>query len=228
MYAKIPFLLMALLSVFSGLKAQEADITSVDLPKMGVVDAVTISIPGKAKNIEHVVEQKILMETNGKAKNYKGFRIVPTVVYRDIAGKTLDLYYQVEEVGSKEQPMGKVVLVMSLGNETFINQDRYPDEMKAAQLVLEELPREVRMYELELAIEEQEKVLEKTMKEYEKMGQDSVGLQEDMVELKQDIEANRIGRGQQRQVIKDEEARLKEFQDLLESTRKLRTKVVDD
>ena len=41
--------------------------------------------------------------------------------------------------------------------------DRYPDELASAEKVLEELPRDVRMYELQLAIEEQEKVLERKL-----------------------------------------------------------------
>lgn len=199
--------------------AQEATLTMADFHKVGAVDAVTITIEGQEKNIEEVLIEKFQDETGGKVKSYKGYRKIESVVYREIASKTVDYYFKVEKEGTKEAPRGRVVLIMSLGNNTFMDGDRYPDELAAAERVLEELPRDVRMYELQLAIEEQEKVLEKTAKEYEKLGSDSLSLREQLIETQQNIEANRISRQQQKAKISEEEARLAEFQEMLRNTR---------
>ena len=211
------FLLCALSMLF--IQAQNAMLTLEEFPKVGPVDAVTISLEGKQKNIQHVLEEKFQAETGSRIRYYKGFRKIESSVYREIASKTIDFYFKVDKEGSKEVPMGRVVLIMSLGNNTFMDGDRYPDEMAAAKKILEELPREVRMYEIQLAIEDQEKTIEKTIKDYEKMGQDSVSLEAQLIETQQEIEANRISRAQQKVKISEEEARLEEYKRLLKTTR---------
>ncbi len=212
--------LFIILAFTAGLiQAQDASLTLVDFLKVGPVDAVTITLEGQTKNIEYVVEEKFQDETGGKVKSYKGFRKIESVVYREIASKTIDFYFKVEKEGNKEAPFGKVTLIMSLGNNTFMDGDRYPDEIAAAKKVLEELPREVRMYEIQLAIEEQEKVIEKTVREYDKMGTDSLTLEAQLIETQQEIEANRISRGQQKIKISEEEAKLLEFREMLKTTR---------
>jgi hypothetical protein len=212
--------------------AQEATLTMVEFPKVGAVDAVTITVEGQLKNIEYVVDQKFQDETGGKTKSYKGFRTGQSVVYREIASKTIDYYFTVEKEGTKEAPRGRVILMMSLGNNTFMDADRYPDEMAAAEKVLEELPRDVRVYELQLAIEEQEKIIEKTVKDYEKLGTDSLSLEAQLIETQLNIEANRISRQQQKVRITEEETKLTEFKEMLKSTRsavleKKEEKIVD-
>lgn len=212
--------------------AQEATLTMAEFPKVGAVDAVTITVEGQLKNIEYVVDQKFQDETGGKTKSYKGFRTIQSVVYREIASKTIDYYFTVEKEGTKEAPRGRVILMMSLGNNTFMDADRYPDEMAAAEKVLEELPRDVRVYELQLAIEEQEKVIEKTVKDYEKLGSDSLSLEAQLIETQLNIEANRISRQQQKVRITEEETKLTEFKEMLKSTRsavieKKEEKIVD-
>lgn len=201
------------------LLAQEATMTMVEFPKVGAVDAVTITLEGQVKNIQHVMEEKFQDETGGRAKSYKGFRKIESVVYREIASKTVDYYYKVEKEGTKEAPRGRVILLMSLGNETFMDGDRYPDEMAGAEKVLEELPRDVRIYELQLAIEEQEKVILKNEKEYEKLGTDSLSLEAQLIETQQSIEANRISRQQQKVKLSEEAAKLAEFKEMLKATR---------
>jgi len=199
--------------------AQEATMTMAEFHKIGTVDAITITLEGQIKNIESVLIEKFQDETGGKAKAFKGYRKIESVVYREIASKTVDYYFKVEKEGTKEAPRGRVVLIMSLGNNTFMDGDRYPDEMAAAENVLEELPRDVRVYELQLAIEEQEKVIQKNVKEYTKLGTDSLSLEAQFIETQQNIEANRISREQQKVKISEEEARLAEFKEMLKSTR---------
>jgi len=216
---KLSFLILILFSLPVLSQAQQASLTMEEFPKVGAVDAVAITIEGSPKNIQHVLEEKFMDETGTRLKSYKGFRKLESAVYREIASKTVDYYFKVQKSGSKDLPSGRVVLMLSLGNNSFMDGDRYPDEMAAAKKILEELPREVRMYELELAIEEQEKVIGKSVKDYDRMGTDSINLEVQLIETQQAIEANKIAREQQRKKMAEEEARLREFRDLLKTTR---------
>ena len=75
------------------------------------------------------------------------------------------------------------------------------------------------IYELELAIEEQNKVLDKATKDHEKMVSDSVKLEKKLAETIQEIETNKIDRKNQLEVIAQEKVKLSEFQDYLHQLR---------
>ena len=191
--------------------AQEADLTKKSFMKVGAVDAARITVEGHDKNVDAVLQQWFKEKTGEKGKKTKGMRVYEGVILKEISDKTLDIYYDLNKAGTKEVPSTEVSLFISLGNESIMDPDLYPNEMDNAIKMLNALPKDVKIYELELAIEDQNKTLEKTIKEYEKMGRDSVNLQQRLVETQQAIEQNIVDRQQQRVSIKTEEGVLEEF-----------------
>lgn len=211
-------LLLGIVCSFA-LQAQKANKTKESFQKLGNVDAVTITLDAVNKNVESVLADEFRSATSLKAKSSKGWKALIGVVFPSISNKKMDIYYRVEKAGSKESPRARVSLVMSLGNETFLESQKYPEEVQNAVEYLETLPRKVRMYELELAIEDLYKQFDKTEKEYDKMGVDSVKLETLLLETQQSIEDNKLQRESQRAKIADEEARIAEFKQLLEDVR---------
>jgi hypothetical protein len=86
--------------------------------------------------------------------------------------------------------------------------------MANAAEVLYKLIYEARLFEMDLAIEDQQKTLEKAIKEHDKLLKDSIDLEVQLAETLQAIEDNKHARASQREVIAEEEIRLVEFKEL--------------
>ena len=218
---QIALLLGMLIAFSAAVYAQgSARTTRTTFNKVANVDAVSIIIDGQNKNINEVMETYLSNATGAKKKKVKGFTGFLGVRLREVSDRTLDVYYKVAKAGSKDNPSGEIILVMALGNETFLAPDRYPEEFERATNLLNSMPLEVRIYELGLAIEDQEKDLDKAYKEYEKMGKDSVNLEQTLIETQAAIERNIMDRGDQRTTISEEAAKLAEFRAMLEQEKR--------
>lgn len=213
-----------LLGIFAllatGLFAQTAKNTRTTYNKIANIDAVSIRIEGQVKNIAEVMELYLENATGTKQKRSKGHSLLPGTRLRQVSDRVLDIYYTVEKVGTKDRPAGEIILFMALGNETFLAQDRYPEEFDRAKDLLNSMPLEVRIFELDLAIEDQEKVMDKAYKQYENLGSDSVKLEQTLIETQAAIEQNIVDRANQRATIADEAARLAEFRAMLEQEKR--------
>ncbi|MFK7971612.1 MAG: hypothetical protein AB8F95_14700 [Bacteroidia bacterium] len=205
------FLIVSLAAFAQG----AARTTRTTFQKIANVDAVSITIEGQPKNIEQVMENRLANATGVKRKKVKGYVAFLGARLRDVSDRVLDIYFTVEKAGSKANPSGEIIMIMALGNETFLSPDRYPQEFEQALNLLDAMPLEVRIYELELAIAQQEKDLGKAYKDYEKMGNDSVKLEQTLIETQAAIEQNIQDRGDQRVVLSEEEAKLAEFREML-------------
>lgn len=215
-------LLLGVIALFctSTFAQGQARTTRTSFNKIANIDAVSVRIEGQIKNIDEVMENRLATATGAKKKKTKGFTTFLGARLRDVSDRTLDIYYKVEKAGTKDNPAGEIIMIMALGNETFLSPDRYPEEFEKALNYLNAMPLEVRVYELELAIEDQEKNLDKAYKTYEKMGNDSTGLEQDLIETQAAIEQNIDDRSMQRGVISEEAAKLAEFRAMLDQEKR--------
>jgi hypothetical protein len=181
-------------------------------------NALSIVLPGQPKNVEAVMEKTFLAGTGNKGKSKSGVRMYEGVRYGEISNQMMDYYFKVDKARKGEKNSSRVTLFLSTGNYNFIDSDSYPDELINATEVLENLVYDVRMYEMDLAIEEQQKSLEKAIKEHDRLMQDSIDLQVQLAETLQAIEENKLARTAQRQTIAQEEVRLQEFREELTDT----------
>ncbi|MEM6261862.1 MAG: hypothetical protein AAGI38_05100, partial [Bacteroidota bacterium] len=177
-----------------GLGQERASEARQKLMKNASQPAVSIILTGSQKNVSHVVKEKIKAATGKKSKAIKGSNAYLGVYLKRIYSSTMDVYFTLDKMGSKEVPQTRVNLFLSTGNENFMDSGKYPEVIENAKTFLEELPREVKIYELELAIADQQKTIDKTVKDYERMGRDSVNLEIQRVETLQAIDQNKLDR----------------------------------
>ncbi len=202
----IPALLLCFTLKVSAQRASEAPEAYV---KGESANAITIVLTGQPKNVEAVVDNKIQAGTGKKSKPLKGNRAFEGVQYPALSSATLDIYFRVEPAAKGTDNSSKVIVFLSAGQSNFLSSREYPQEITRMYTFLEELPLEVRKYELQLAIDEQQKQVDRDIKDHEKMVRDSVALQKTLAETVKAIDDNKAARDGQLQKI--EEAKQKKI-----------------
>ncbi|MEM7656239.1 MAG: hypothetical protein AAF399_08945, partial [Bacteroidota bacterium] len=211
-------LLMGLMAV--SISAQDASVSEDVRPfwKKENGNALSMILEGQPKNVEAVMQKTFLAGTGNKGKTKSGVRLYEGVRYGEISNQMMDYYFKVEKASKSDKNSSRVTLFLSTGNYNFVDSDSYPDEITNATEVLQNLPYDVRLYEMDLAIEDQQKTLEKAIKSHDKMVKDSINLENTLAETLQAIEDNKHARANQRETIAQEEVRLQEFRERLDET----------
>lgn len=186
-------------------------------------NALSILIQGQPKNVTSVMDQMFRKATSSKPRVKSGLKSYEGVHHSGISRDRLDIYYSVDKASRNDKNSSRVSLFLSSGNGNFLTSDTYPEEMANATDILQGLQYEVKMYEMELAIADQEKVIQKAIKEQQKLEADSVSLEAKLAETIQAIEENKVARANQIRTIEEEEANLAEFRAQLEETRGIAT-----
>ncbi|MEM7373607.1 MAG: hypothetical protein AAF587_33595 [Bacteroidota bacterium] len=219
---KLTHLLTTLLSLavlsFSGW-AQDVSEGNQSFMKKETKNALSIVLRGQSKNVSAVLDQKFKLATGSKAKVKSGLKMYEGVHHADLSSNRMDVYYKVDRVGKSDKNSSRITLFMSSGNMNFMTSETFPEEMANATDFLQGLEYDVKIYEMELAIEDQEKVIAKAIKEQEKLEKDSVNLEQKLAETLQAIEDNKVARATQIQTIQSEEGNLNEFRTKLEATK---------
>ncbi|MFN0203979.1 MAG: hypothetical protein ACKVTZ_20840 [Bacteroidia bacterium] len=205
----------------SFVSAQTAAEVTVDFDKkITAVNAISITIPGSAKSVEAVLEEKFKKETKSKGKGAGKNTGFVGVQYGKISASTMDYFYRVEKGGGKGEESSNVVLFLSLGNNNFIKSDKYPQEISAAKAELEGLAKEVKAYDLALSIKDQEKSVEKSLDAQKKLEGDATSLEKQLKEVQTNIEKNKGDQEKQKKAIEDEQNKLKQLKADLEAISK--------
>lgn len=151
-----------------------------------------------------------------KGKKEKGYEAFKAQVFPEISSNMIDIYYKVE---TKKENESKVILFLSTGYDNWLNPTDHASELNNAKKMLEGLAKEVRTYELNLAIEAQTKVLEGEVKEQAdlekelaKLGSDLEKLQKEIEENKKTQELNKKTQEEQKKTIENEKKTLDELQ----------------
>ncbi len=193
------------------LSAQTASEGARTFTKKSSANGVSVVLMGQPKNVDQVLQDQFKRATGSKGKNYKGMKVFEGVRYNAISNSTLDIYYQVEKASKNDDTNSRVTVFLSSGNENFLDSRDYPDEIYATEELLDGLELDVNIYEMKLAIDEQQKVIDKAIKTQEKLVQDSIDLEISLAETLQAIEENKVNRANQLQSIAEEELRIDEF-----------------
>ncbi|RMG55531.1 MAG: hypothetical protein D6722_27680, partial [Bacteroidetes bacterium] len=209
--------LLSLLILLSSLPllAQEVSEGTRPFMKRETANSLSVVVLGQPKNVEAVLDEKIRTATDDRGRTRSGLRAYEGVRYPAISGSQIDIYYRVERASRQDDSHSRVTLFLAAGNNNFMNSRKYPREIGAATDMLMGLELDVMIYEMGLLIEEQKKVIEKEVKTHERLVRDSVDLQTQLAETLQAIEDNKVARATQLEVIKQQEARLQEFEDRL-------------
>lgn len=189
--------------------AQQAIITTADFAKQ-TVPAVVLVLKGQRSNVETVWEKKLTTLAGVKTKSGKaGTSLLPQARISQISPNALfDFYTRVEKEG-KSDSLTRVTLFLSLGGETpnFAGTDKFSAELTNAAAVMNELPREVKMYELQLAIDAQQKTLASAEESQRDLEKDQVSLEKKRDDLLRQLEQNKSAQERQRIIITNEKAK---------------------
>lgn len=219
---KLTRLLTALLTLsffsLTGL-AQDVSEGNHSFMKKETKNGLTVVLKGQTKNVSDVLDQKFRKGTGSKAKPKSGFKMYEGAVFSEISNQRMDIFYKVEKVGRGDKNSSRITLFLSSGNMNFMSSENFPEEMANAVDMLQGMEYDVKIYEMDLAITEQEKVIAKVIKEQEKLERDSVNLEQKLAETLQAIEDNKVARASQIQTIQNEESKLNEFRTQLEATK---------
>ncbi|MCB9234415.1 MAG: hypothetical protein H6581_22365 [Bacteroidia bacterium] len=176
---------------------------------------ISITCLGKPNNVEDLLKEKI-KKMKGKKGSEKGWEVIEQAVWPEITDKTLDYYYRVEKAGNDES---KIMFALSFGNANFISAKEDGGAINGVKQMLENLVEEIRVYEIQLAIDAQTKVVEGAVKdeeklvgEGEKLTKDQAKLEKELEQNKKDQEANKKSQEEQKKVVEQEKKLLGELQ----------------
>ena len=211
-------LLFGAIAICSTLFAQTAEFKTADFIKKEKGKAIVITLEGQEDNVEKVMEKKF---SKLKHENEKGFEHYPAQIFSQISDKMLDYYWKVDKADKEHST---VILFISTGYNNFITEATHAKEIANAKQLLNNMQREVRTYELGLAIEAQEKVLEKAIKKKEDIVEDGEDLKKDEEKLKKELEENKQDQEENK---KEQENQVKEVEKQTEVLNQLRSKLKD-
>lgn len=208
------YLLSALfLLLGSAVFAQQASEGSTKGPLGDEGKCLMIQLEAQEKNVEDVLKQKFKKLKRSSSKGYEAFT---AQIFPEISSQTLDIYYKV--VGKKKDNV-TVYLFLSTGYDNWLTQQDHSQELNNAKQMLEGLIKEVKLYELGLAIAAQTKVVEGAVKEQEKLVKENEKLKKDLEKLQKEIEENKAEteenlktQEEQKKTIESEKKTLDELQ----------------
>lgn len=201
---KYSVLFVLLLTLSFGVRAQQASEGSAKSPLGGDGKCLTISLEAQEKNVEEVLKQKFKKLKHSSSKGYDAFT---AQIFPEISSQTLDIYYKVD---GKKNDQVNVYLFLSTGYDNWLTQQDHSAELANAKKMLEGLIKEVKLYELGLAIAAQTKVLEGAVKDQEGLVKDSEKLAKELEKLQEEIEENKK---ETEENMKDQEAQKKTVED---------------
>lgn len=177
-----------------------------------------VEVEGQRDNVEDVMKDKFKKLKTGKKK---GYVVMEKQIFEEVSTGTMDLYYKVDKAGDNKT---KVIMFLSTGYDNWMTAQTHSQEVANAKGILDGLAKEVRVYELTLAIEAQTKVVEEAVKtqadlekDQEKLVKDQEKLEEDLAENKQDQDTNQKNQEEQKKKIEEEKKMLDELQKQLGS-----------
>lgn len=182
--------------------------------------AISLVMEGQPKNVEEVLKGKIEKASGVKAKSYKGgIDVFAQAKVAEISATTVfDIYFRVEKPSKDDNTHAKVTMFLSLGNEAnFVTQDKYAAEIANASAMLEKMVNEVRIYELQLAVEAQGKVIGTELNRQLDLEKSMASLEKKREEILREIETNRAAQEAQKGTIAAAQQKLAELQAALQA-----------
>lgn len=186
---------------------------TTEISKNQLVPCLTVEVLGNKNSVEKVLEDKF-KTANGKPKGYdKGFTQVLQVNLSDFHSSPLDYYYKVEK---KDSSHTIITWCMSMGPSQFVSSQTDKSLMdKAGNYLTGKFQKDVKVYELQVAIELQEKILKDATKKYEDMVQKGKDLEKEKEEILKSIEENKKNQEDGKKMMEGEGKRLEDLKSIL-------------
>ena len=145
--------------------------------------AIEIEIPFEEKTVMKSLIEK--MEKKGyKGKESKDYMVFKGVTMSELGAGSYDLYFKTGRKSRKEKDISILTMLLSKGNDTFINETDEAALYSNAKSFLNNHIDNATAYDLELQIKEQTDATEKADKKYSNLVEDG----HDLVKKKEKIE----------------------------------------
>lgn len=164
--------------------------------------ALQVDIPFPQKTVDKAIDDKISrLGYKGSSQKdytlYKGARLV------ELGSVPYDLYFKTDK---KKGDAATVTLLISTGNEKFVNDSSNLELMNNGKLFLDSLVKTVAAYDLEQQIADQELALKKATKKLSDLSDDGQDLAKKQKKLQQEIADNAQAQtAQQTEVAKQQQ-----------------------
>jgi hypothetical protein len=153
-------------------------------------------------------------ETKGKLfwrKNtIDGYYVFKGVVMPELS-TPMDLYFKVDQRSKKLKDQSTISMLVSRGDEHFINVDNDENAFIAAKHFLNSFVSESASYKLNLDVEAQENVVKTAEKKFTKLQEDERDLMKKIEQLQNDLKNNRADQDKQQSTIAEERKKLTEL-----------------
>lgn len=165
--------------------------------------AVQYDMPYPVKTIENAITD-YYSRMGYKSSNSKGFIIFRSVRTPDLGPDSYDLFFYVERKSRRDRDNSIVSLLISKGNDNFIDQTSDEELFNNSLPYLNAFDSVVAAYDLEQQIKNQEDVLSAAEKKSEKLQKEGKDLQSKKEKLERDISDNLKDQNNQIQEISKE------------------------
>ena len=213
---KIFILISAFVTISAFAQSSVASISFNKENKTGLM----LSLPYDNNVAEGTILQKLKEtgydpETKGKLfwKNNKinDFYVFKAVPLSGASSTIVDLYFKVEQSGKKSLNQSMIYLLVSKGNENFINEDSDPGVFSAAKSFLNNFTTETAIYKHNLDIQNQEETVKKAEKKMNSLLDDEKDMNKKIQKLQEELQKNREDQQKQQKVLESERKRLEDL-----------------
>lgn len=199
--------LFAIGGVFAQTRATSVKFNKTTTP------AILLQVPYSVTIAEGAIIQKLKEigyepETSGallwKKNKVDGYYVFKNVSLRDIDGKTVDLYFKVDQPNRKQKDQSDIYMLVGNGLDQFISSETDEKVFESASRFLGGLQDYSAGYKLDVDIQNQEAAIKAAEKKYAK-------LKDEEKDLEEKLKANRKQQDAQLKTIEGERVKLDEL-----------------
>lgn len=151
--------------------------------------ALQAEYPYPEKTVSNAIDAK-LTRLGFKGKDYKGYTVYRSVNLPELGSQRYDLYFKVDRKSRKEKDAAVVNMLISAGNENFIDESSNSEVINNGKSFLDNLMPSIAAYDLQQQINALEEILNKAEKKYKNLREDADDLQKRKRKIEQQIEEN--------------------------------------
>lgn len=181
-------------------------------------NGLAMDINGDVESVSMMLKERLEEATGAKVKSFKkGISGVEGVVLEAISGNTFDYYYRVDEKKGSSPARSTITFFASVGNYNFMDSGKYPSEIDATkiwlqnlyawkrlkEIAVEEASQQTKLAEAEKKGKEMDEAATKLAEEGKRMEEELAKLQEKIKNLNSKIDENK------KAISKQEEAQTK-------------------
>lgn len=166
----------------------QARYTFIDF-KDGQKPGIQADFAFTGKTVENAIEAK-LSKMGYKGKESRGYTVYRSVNMAEMGNQPYDLYFKVERKSRKDKDESVVNMLISPGNEVFVNESSDSMTIGRGKRFLNNLLPDIQAFELQQQVNDQQEVVVKAEKKYKSLQEDADDLQKKKKKLEDQIADN--------------------------------------